>query len=197
MHVALYCSLIAFKIIFSVSAGKMGSSQHVLMSKAKLAAIQRIVVLNQRRCRPWRHSVYVPHFILQNVCPLGTISKAVLLKRFCLSRPKILHLRAAVGPTLSRPARRSYPLSHKIKLLTALPFMEVVWDGCRLSSTSVWRCVQAVTNILLRHTTDHIRLPSSRPLHSLFVFGFFPAIASVVFEVGRFACWCAFIENIS
>ncbi len=69
---------------------------------------------------------------------------------------------------LSRPTRRSYPLSPEIQLLAALrfyavgSFLEVDGDGYGPSKTSVWRCVHSVTNILLRHATDYIRMPFAR-----------------------------------
>ena len=81
---------------------------------------------------------------------------------------KSRHSKSSRFPTVSQPTLRSYPLSPEIQLLVALcfyavgSFMEVVRDGYRLSKTSVWWCVQAVTKILLCHTADHIRLPSSR-----------------------------------
>ncbi|KAM9469713.1 putative nuclease HARBI1 [Clarias gariepinus] len=40
--------------------------------------------------------------------------------------------------------------------------MEVVEEGYGLSKPSVWRCVLAVTNALLRHAGDWIHLPATR-----------------------------------
>ncbi|KAJ3589240.1 hypothetical protein NHX12_010086 [Muraenolepis orangiensis] len=96
------------------------------------------------------------------------MSEAALLRKFRLPRQEILQLLNLVGPTLARQTRRSYPLSPEIQLLAALhfyavgSFLEVVGDGYGLSKTSVWRCVEAVTNCLLGHAKDYIHLPSTR-----------------------------------
>ncbi|KAJ3602710.1 hypothetical protein NHX12_030459 [Muraenolepis orangiensis] len=96
------------------------------------------------------------------------MSEAALIRKFRLPRQEIPQLLQLVGPTLARETRRSYPLSPEIQLLAALryyavgSFLEVVGDGYGLSKTSVWRCVEAVTNLLLGHANDYIRLPSTR-----------------------------------
>nr|XP_055053771.1 putative nuclease HARBI1 [Misgurnus anguillicaudatus] len=93
------------------------------------------------------------------------MSDETIVKKFRLPREQILQLLDLVGPELSRQTRRSYPLSPEIQLLAALrfyavgSFLEVVGDGYGLSKTSVWLCVHSVTNVLLRHATDYIRMP--------------------------------------
>ncbi|XDV41528.1 hypothetical protein PO909_010388, partial [Leuciscus waleckii] len=61
----------------------------------------------------------------------------------------------------------NFALSPEVQLLAALrffatgSFIEVVGEGYGLSKTSVWRCVHTVTNALLRHAGDYIRLPAT------------------------------------
>ncbi|XP_016117085.1 putative nuclease HARBI1 [Sinocyclocheilus grahami] len=47
-------------------------------------------------------------------------------------------------------------------MVVSRSFIEVVGKGYGLSKTSVWRCVHTVTNALLRHAGDYIRLPATR-----------------------------------
>nr|XP_055048163.1 putative nuclease HARBI1 [Misgurnus anguillicaudatus] len=95
------------------------------------------------------------------------MSEETIVKKFRLPREQILQLLDLVGPDLSRQTRRSYPLSPEIQLLAALrfyavgSFLEVFEDGYGLSKTSVWLCVHSVTNVLPRHATDYIRMPST------------------------------------
>ncbi|KAK9978900.1 hypothetical protein ABG768_020637 [Culter alburnus] len=111
----------------------------------------------QRIQRPRSHLVYVHYCIRENFSPLDTMSEASILTKFHLPRQQIQQLLDLVGPT--------FP---EIQLLAALrfyavgSFLEVVGDGYGLSNTSVWRCVHSVMDILLRHATDYIHMPSAR-----------------------------------
>ncbi len=104
----------------------------------------------------------------ENFSPLATISEDTILQKCCLPWKQIQQLLHLFGPTLSRQTRRSYPLSPEIQLLAAIrfyflgSFLEVVGDGYRLSNISLWWCVHSVTNILLCHATDYIRMPFAR-----------------------------------
>uniref|UniRef100_A0A672LUB4 Putative nuclease HARBI1 n=1 Tax=Sinocyclocheilus grahami TaxID=75366 RepID=A0A672LUB4_SINGR len=133
-----------------------------------MAAIQRVLVLNQRRRRPRSRLVHVNIFILQNLSPFDILPDMAILQKCRLPRQLIMELLDLLRPALARLTRRNFALSPEVQLLAALrffatgSFIEVVGEGYGLSKTSVWRCVHTVTNALLRHAGDYIRLPATR-----------------------------------
>ncbi|KAL0199159.1 hypothetical protein M9458_007699 [Cirrhinus mrigala] len=113
------------------------------------------------------------------------MSEAAILKKFRLPQQQIQQLLDLAHLILSRQTRRSpeIQLLASLRLYSVLSFLEVVVDGYGLSKTSVWRCVHSVTNILLRHDTDYIRMPSTR--HKVMeVHQGFHAIASISRVIG-------------
>lgn len=138
-------------------------SMVVSSKRPTMAAIQRVLVLNQRRRRPWSRLVHVNFFIRQNLSPFDILPDVAILKKIRLPRQLIMELLDLLRPALARLTRRNFALSPEVQLLAALrffatgSFIEVVGEGYGLSKTSVWRCVHTVTNALLRHAGDYIR----------------------------------------
>lgn len=133
-----------------------------------MAALQRIVALNQRRRRSRSRLVYVNHFIRTNFKPLDVLSDTAIVAKYRLPRVEILKLLEIVSPHISRATRCNFALSPEVQLLAALrfyavgSFLEVVGDGNGLSKASVSRSVEAMTNILVRHAQAHIKIPARR-----------------------------------
>lgn len=133
-----------------------------------MAALQRILALNQRRRRPRSQLVYVNQYIRNNFNPLDVLSDSAILSKYRLPRVEILQLLEIVSPHISRSTRCNFALSPEVQLLAALrfyavgSFLEVVGDGIGLSKASVSRSVEAVTNILVHHAQAHIKMPATR-----------------------------------
>ena len=157
-----------------------------------MAAIKWIVVLNQRRLHSQSHLVFSITFAILRLCP-----------NQCFSRSFASHLLTVVGPNLSRPTWHSHPLSPEIQVLAGLRFLY----GRELYGDS-WKCLCVavhsgshqhfsvqwqITYFCLPQGTKSRRIAGGPFLY----YYFFSHHHNVVFVLVHFACWCAFIENVS
>uniref|UniRef100_A0A3B1JC13 Putative nuclease HARBI1 n=1 Tax=Astyanax mexicanus TaxID=7994 RepID=A0A3B1JC13_ASTMX len=137
-----------------------------------MAAVQRILFLNQRRRlrrrRNPRGQLVRPNAVRRLNLDLLDLPDDVLCDRYRLPREEIMVLLGLVQEELTRRTKRNYALSPTIQLLTTLRFyatggfLQTLGDAYGLSKAAVCKCVHAVTKALLRHAPTYITFPRTR-----------------------------------